>query len=236
MAITIRNVWQSGTASAAASCSTIFTNAPVSGDLIVCCATVDSTSITLTPSDNTADGVAWSTAKGPDTLAGLAQSSYIFYKQAGTGTGGKTITVTPNTGNHGYTMYIATYNPGVASTWAIDGTAVAITGTAVTNPAPGAITILTGSLAIGFCSVGATLPTAGSGFTRQITATAFNVDAVEDQVVAGTTVNCNWTHGSDFTIAQGAAFKATASGGSTRPVKMAGEWGGYAGVGGGFAG
>jgi hypothetical protein len=75
--------------------------------------------------------------------------------------------------------------------------------------------------------------------TRQANDIVVSANSVEDRfVAAAANYDPSWTGAPAGTnwAAIGVAVEATPGGGATRPVKMAGEWGGYAGVGGGFAG
>jgi hypothetical protein len=90
---------------------------------------------------------------------------------------------------------------------------------------------LLGQYRFGFTST----PTQGSGWTK---ISGADYLLTEYQVVAATQSALGVTIGTGDTDQNAGIADAfiAASGGATRPVKMAGDWGGYAGAGGGFAG
>lgn len=227
--------WTHAVGSAGGGLSLSFTSNPTSNNLLVCCACSYSAANTLTIADNLGDSVSWSTAVGPLVFATGGSQAYIFYKVVGGSVSGKQVTVTTSAAGNAE-LFIAEYSGNATST-VQDGSGVSATGVASANPDPGSITVSAGSLAIGYVqNINTAFATAGTGYTRQDTLINNNWDAVEDnQSVSAGTTNPNWVHAADQWAAVGAAFKV-AGGSATRPVKMAGEWGGFAGESGGFAG
>lgn len=84
--------------------------------------------------------------------------------------------------------------------------------------------------------------TANNGFTNEynnITGQTFMSGAMAFNIVAAgsAAILADWTTAFlTRTLGAIAAYQESSGGGSTRPVKMAGEWGGFAGESGGFAG
>lgn len=134
---------------------------------------------------------------------------------------------------------------GCATASALDGAGSSATGSS-TAPAPGAFSaaattgftlsafgaeIATGSIT-GLSSPWVT-PTNG---TKQDATVASREAGVQYQLASPASVNGTWTISSAPWAACQVVYKVAAAGGATRPVKMAGAWGGYAGESGGFAG
>lgn len=121
-------------------------------------------------------------------------------------------------------------NPGTAA----DGVSSLATATLTTQPA-----LVSG---LSFNDFSNAAPAVGTGFTDGGTGWTFGGGSAgarseSKRVTATTGVAATFTASADVAhMSCVAVFTETAAGGATRPVKMAGEWNGYAGRSGGFAG
>lgn len=192
-------------------------SAPTNGNMVIVCALTDAFSSTLSaPTDNFGDsgGGSWTNAIGAG-LAGLDSNLAIYYRTIGSGATGKTITV-----HQSGTVTMVGYTAEFSGIGAIDGTPTSATGSGANDP--GAITTTEANgLVIGFASKGVSLPTAGTGFTRQATSTASNNSAVEDNTpytTAAGSVDPNWGASAVNWVSLGAAFKSNAATGAGRLV------------------
>lgn len=88
--------------------------------------------------------------------------------------------------------------------------------------------------AIGTVTTGSV--TVGSGQTQRWQNLSNSVLGAGSTEPGAATVAMDWTVSGNMEYAGVAASFQAAAAGGTRPVKMAGEWGGYAGMNGGFAG
>jgi hypothetical protein len=206
-------------------CTTTSTN-----DIICLVVTTNSAHVTNVSSTNT---TGWVVSKSQNTGGGNFLD--VWYGTASSTLTSESITVTFSATSAFVTLDVFGISGGNTSTPQDASGPVGGTTSTVTLVTSNANDFCVGA----YRFVGTANPTAGStpspGWTK-ISGADFQL--VEYQVVSATQSGMSVTIGTgngDENAGIATAFQA-AAGGATRPVKMAGEWGGYAGESGGFAG
>jgi hypothetical protein len=195
--ISIQQAWAKTTALTTTAFTPTWTNIPTAGGLLVVAVDCGSNTATLSIADLMTDGGTWNTAVGPTRNALIPSTLYVFWKVVGaTANVVKTATVTKSATCKGVAFF-SEYKT-TSGTFALDGTPTSSTGTAA-NPSPGAITTASSSsLVMSLFDLDAALPTAGSGYTLNITDVSYSNDGVETQI---TTVSGSYNPG--VTVASG---------------------------------
>jgi hypothetical protein len=204
--------WLTGALGGSNTLSKSFASNPTPGNLTVVCASVATVLDTLSVSDNTGDGVAWTTSTS-DSSVNLGETAYIFSKVWGSSISGKQITITESlAGTNTKDIFISEYSGNAASP--ADG--VAHLATTSVNPSPGAINATTAGLIVGHIRCNNGDPTAGAlgtpTLTRQAIEDSLNNGAVEDGTYAASgNQTASWTHGNCFNITLAACFKVASA-------------------------
>lgn len=203
------------------------------GSLLVACATVAQNSA-ITFSDN--NGNSWAATYISLYDSNLSMVAIGYCKNAAAGS--TTVTASQGGGSQYMTIDICEYT-GADTTAPADGSSSAKVDGSNHLADAGNITTSASGVIIALSHYYPNSPnTAGTGYTNQgAIAQLTGNSAVQDQIWSGAgTRSTAWATTQSYSVDVAAAFKEASGGGATRPVKMAGFWGGYAGEGGGFAG
>lgn len=194
--------------------------------------------VTETINSATYNAVAMTALAATSTVSvggGISQFARIFYKLPTVATGSNTLAVDYLTGTAEHATCAISFT---GDDGAVPTINTAVTGTGTTETM--SFTLAAGEIGIAFGSIS----TAAAAVQGSLTTGTLIGSAASDPF-NGTTAwggyrttsgDIVWTTSSSFTYVIVGCIIKPAAGGATRPVKMAGEWGGYAGTSGGFAG
>ena len=155
-----------------------------------------------------------------------------------TGDASNVVTANFNNATASYRRIIQTEWSGLDTTSPVDGTSQQNTGSgntfstaAITTTTSGVMVYaVAGYQSLTFTAAGT--PTSTLDATTGESCSGYYISSTGQSITPGATA----TGTADAWVMQAVAFKDAGGGGASRPVKMAGEWGGFAGPSGGFAG
>lgn len=215
--------------------SVTLTSAVGSGALVVVSSQAQSTTQTLTSVTDDKSNT-YTADAGAYASAGTT-SEYFWSSCANITNGAQTFTSTFGGTQTQKTIVAWEFSGGAASSPYDTSTSGTGTGSTQTSTATGTLA-QADCVAVGVCDKTAGGNMSGTGgWTTDLTPNSSNFSVACHQVLAATTGIAHTTSssGSGTYLSSVAVYKGVA-GGATRPVRMAGEWGGYAGTSGGFAG